>query len=109
MRIYGFYAVLMGLTAPFIWTFKAFYIRLSLHNKLWPIFDLSIDQMFYYGIASSVLFFIYIAQNPFEWNVFIEGCLTGFFFLMGTIFTMVAYDKGPGGPVNALICTQIIY
>ena len=109
MQLYGIYAVIMGLTAPFIWTFKAYYIRRNLQRKDFPILDLSLDQNFFYGLFSSLVFFIYLSQHDFEMNVFIEGQITGVFFGLGTVFTMGAYDSGPGGPINALICTQIIY
>lgn len=109
MQLYGIYAVIMGLTAPFIWTFKAYYIRCTLEKKEFPILDLSLDQNFFYGILSSSVFLIYLSQYDFEMNVFIEGQITGVFFGLGTVCTMCAYDYGPGGPVNALICTQIIY
>ena len=50
-----------------------------------------------------------MTYTPFVWNELIEGAITGLFFLLGTIFSNVAYETGPGGPINALICTQIIY
>lgn len=50
-----------------------------------------------------------MTYTPFVWHEFIEGAITGFFFYVGCIFSMVAYETGKGGPINALICTQIVY
>ena len=56
-----------------------------------------------------VFFFIYLSQNPFDWNYFLEGSISGFFQLIAMIFAMQALETGPGGPIQALINTQVIY
>ena len=40
---------------------------------------------------------------------FLEGQLVGVFFLLGGVFATMSYETGPGGPINAIITTQIIY
>ena len=45
MRMYGLFAVAMGLTAPFFWTIKAFYTRKSIQDKIFhSTWDLAIDS-----------------------------------------------------------------
>ena len=109
MKTYGIMAVTCGLIAPFFWTVKCYYARLVVENKEFDLYEMSIDQNFFQNIFALVLYLIFFVQNPFEWNEFIEGQITGFFFVIGGIFATNSFQTGPGGPINALITTQIIY
>mmetsp|Transcript_43466 Transcript_43466/g.57526 ORF Transcript_43466/g.57526 Transcript_43466/m.57526 type:complete len:90 (+) Transcript_43466:162-431(+) len=42
-------------------------------------------------------------------RTFVEGQVTGVFFFIGGIVSPMAYDTGPGGPINALVNTSIVY
>lgn len=52
---------------------------------------------------------VYLCSHDFILNEFIEGQIVGVFFLAGSVFSTVAFNTGPGGPINALIMTQILY
>ena len=48
-------------------------------------------------------------KHSYEGSSLLAGAITGVFFLTGGVMLMTAFSMGPGGPVNALVCTQIIY
>ena len=48
-------------------------------------------------------------QNEFVLSEFLQGSITGIFFITGSICQTVSLKTGPGGPINALITTQIVY
>ena len=110
-KMYGLLAVLYGaFLAPLCWTIKSYYGREAIeNNNEFPMYDLGIDQMIFQGIYLMVLFFIYLANNPFNWTFFWEGTLTGVFFLVATVIFTQAYETGPGGPIQVLLTTQVIY
>lgn len=110
MKMYGLYAVLMGLCGPICWTIQSYYLRLSIERKSFgSVFDLSIDTMLFQGLIQTLMYAVYMSYSVFKWNELIEGAVTGVLFFLGTIFSNLAYETGPGGPINALCCTQIIY
>ena len=47
MKKYGVLAVIMGLCGPLCWTIMANYLRQSIQEKSFAVFDLSIDTMLY--------------------------------------------------------------
>ena len=57
----------------------------------------------------SIMFLIYMCMVDLDFNTFIEGQITGVFFTIGGIVSPICYDTGPGGPINALVNTQIIH
>ena len=57
------------------------------------------------NIAATGLYVAYIMQNEFRINEFLEGSITAVFFILGDVFRALAMRYGPGGPINALICT----
>ena len=111
MQVYGGIAVLFAVLAPFFWTFKAFFARKSLESKLFfTMKDLALDSALLHSSSQTVLFCIYLYfSETVSLSHFIQGQFTGLFFLMGGIFAMKGIETGPGGPVNALMSTQIIY
>ena len=60
-------------------------------------------------MVATVVYFVYLGTNEFETNILVEGSITAIFFILGTTFFTLAIGCGPGGPVNALNSTQIIY
>lgn len=95
--------------APFAWTTKMLYLRLSEDRYGFNLFDLSIDFQIYMNIVASGLYIAYIQQNEFVLHEFIEGSIVAIFFILGDVFRSLAFRYGPGGPINALVGTQVIY
>ncbi len=112
MQIYGGIAVLFAVLAPLFWTTKAYFARKSIEAKLFiTTRDLALDSALFHSSSQTVLFCIYLWFNSegVSFSHFLQGQLTGAFFLLGGIFAMKGIETGPGGPVNALMSTQIIY
>ena len=99
MKMYGFLAVIVGLLTPINWTLKTFFARRAFERKDFVPLDLAIDLLIFRNIFSVAIYVVFLMNNPFEWNVFIQGQIAGFFMLCGTISTMLALSKGPGGPI----------
>ena len=60
-------------------------------------------------MVATTLYLVYIAQNEFKLNELLEGSVTAVFFILGDVFRSMAFRYGPGGPINALVGTQVIY
>ena len=56
-----------------------------------------------------MVYFVYLGTNEFEAHILVEGSIVALFFILGTTFMTLAFRYGPGGPINALVSTQIIY
>lgn len=61
------------------------------------------------NIVATALYVAYISQNEFSMSELIEGSIVAIFFILGDIFRSMAFRYGPGGPINALVGTQVIY
>lgn len=61
------------------------------------------------NIVATGLYVAYIMQNEFRVNEFVEGSIVAIFFILGDVFRSLAFRYGPGGPINALVGTQVIY
>lgn len=109
MHRYGILAILMAVTAPVCWTFKSYCARKAFKKDEYVPVDLSLDQMFFASAFSMVTFVIYCMSYEITANLVIEGSIAGLLFIVGSFCTMSAISQGPGGPINSLICTQIIY
>ena len=109
MRLYGLVAVIFALLGPICWTLKGFYIRKAKEIKNFPIYDLAIDAQGWQYLVSACIYLAYLVKHPFVLSEAIEGAITGFCFTIASILFMNAYETGPGGPINALISTQLIY
>ena len=55
------------------------------------------------------LFIGVISKHELSMDVLIQGQISGLLFVAGTITQIVALTTGPGGPIQALINTCIIY
>ena len=107
MSRYGILAVLFGLSAPLLWTFKFTCARRTYERRDFRAFDLGMDSVFFANIYGFIVYAIYLAHNPFKWDEFIEGQIVGVFFLVGMVLDVMAYDYGPGGPINAILSTTM--
>lgn len=97
------------MTAPFFWTTKMLYLRLSEDRYNFNLFDLAIDSQIYQNLVASVLYVAYVAQFEFSASEFFQGSIVAVFFILGDIFRSMSFRYGPGGPINALVGTQTIY
>ena len=50
-----------------------------------------------------------MSTHELDWSHFLEGQIVGLFFLVGSILSLKGLATGPGGPVNALNKSQILY
>ena len=63
---------------------------------------MALDNQVYQGIVYTLLFLVYICTHDLYIHILSEGSITGFFFTIGGILNPIAYNTGPGGPINAL-------
>ena len=72
--------------------------------------DLAIDCQLAKGALMTIMYIAFLASgHDFVWREILEGSVTGFFFMLGAILNIVAFNTGPGGPISALGSTQIVY
>ena len=109
MQLYAILSVTFAMIAPFFWTTKMLYLRLSEDRYKFNLFDVAIDAQIYQNMVATMLYLAYISQNEFKANELLEGSITAVFFILGDIFRSMAFRYGPGGPINALVGTQVIY
>ena len=95
--------------APFFWTTKMLYLRLSEDRYNFNLFDVAIDSQIFQNAVATLLYIAYISQNEFKMHELVEGSITAVFFILGDVFRSLAFRYGPGGPINALVGTQVIY
>ena len=70
MRVYGLLAVLVGSLAPILWTIKVYFARRAFERKDFVPLDLAIDLAAFRAIFSCILYAMFLAQNPFNWEEF---------------------------------------
>ena len=104
-------AIICSLTAPFFWTFKAYYCRKAINESHFTsTMDLAIDHQLALGGVLTLIYITFLASgNDFDWLELVTGSATGVLFTLGAVLHMFAYDSGPGGPISALSSSQIIY
>ena len=95
--------------APAFWTVKMLFLRLSEDKYNFNLFDLANDTQIYMNIVATALYLAYIYQNDFKANELMEGSITAVFFILGDLFRSMAFRYGPGGPISALVGTEVIY
>jgi len=61
------------------------------------------------NVILSGAFCLYLLDNPITWTDFLFGSIVGILFAIGQVSSVFAYETGAGGPINALICTQVLY
>ena len=101
--------MLFALAAPVLWTTKVFYCRLAEGRYGFNLLDVAIDSQIYMNLIATVLYVAYLQQNEFKIWEFLAGSIVAVFFILGYVFSTVAYRHGPGGPINALVGTQVVY
>ena len=84
MKMYGIYAVLMGLCGPIVWCIRSYYLKKCIKRDAFVVVDLAIDHKLIMSMIQSLLFVIYLTYSPFKWSEFIEGGIVGICFLCGT-------------------------
>ena len=92
----------MAVLAPIFWTMAAYYARKTIEQKTYVTNELAIDRSLSLSVIQTSLFVAFICTHDITLQVFFEGCIVGFFFLIGSILSLKGLETGPGGPVNAL-------
>ena len=110
-RVYGGLAVLCGIAAPIIWTYKQYYLRKTIiDEKFSSTIDLAMDTKLVYAIVLTVIFLCYIATHEsVDIQIFVEGQIVAVIDLIGCVTSTMCFDTGPGGPIVALVSTAIVY
>ena len=60
MKLFGILAVVFGVLAPSLWTFRTYYSRLTIEKKWFVLYDMSIDSIFFQNIFALVLYIIFL-------------------------------------------------
>ena len=107
--MYAVIAVICAISAPLFWTAKTYYTRLVIDTKAFHIWDFSVDSMLGTGLNSLVWLTFYFAFSGFEWSEFLSAQCGAFFGTIGMLCCMNALETGPGGPINAIMTTEVIY
>ena len=68
-----------------------------------------IDGQIYQSIIGLCLFLAYISLHDLDYLLLLQGSIATLCYLVGEITLGRAMKYGPGGPVQALILTEIIY
>mmetsp|Transcript_31507 Transcript_31507/g.41716 ORF Transcript_31507/g.41716 Transcript_31507/m.41716 type:complete len:272 (+) Transcript_31507:253-1068(+) len=108
-QVFAVISVIFAMSAPFFWTTKMLYLRKSEGEFGFNLFDIAIDAQIYMNIVATGLYIAYIVQDEFKASELLEGSIVAIFFILGDIFRSMAFRYGPGGPINALVGTQVIY
>lgn len=95
--------------APVMWTLRTYFTRRMIEDKSYVINDLAVDAVLLQAAIQSCMFVVFVMQNEFILSDLIYGSITGLLFITGSICQTVSLKTGPGGPINALITTQIVY
>ena len=61
MKVYGIYAVLMGIGASGCWAFKNYYARKTIENTNYAMTDFALDQSLTQNTVCTLLFLIYLS------------------------------------------------
>merc|ERR1712176_731098 len=99
MRMNGFFAITMALTAPVFWTIGIYVARIAFEEKTMSPWDLAVDTAVVGNLIFTVVFFVYLREHKVDWVVIAEAILAGVLFVFGRTFNNLAISKGPGGPV----------
>ena len=108
-QIFAIISVCFAMIAPFAWTVRCLYLRLSEDRYNFNVFDLTIDSQIYQNAIASILYIFYLSEADFKLNILVEGSIFAVFQITGMLCMSLAYRYGPGGPINALTSTQIMY
>ena len=108
--LYGCLAIACALAAPCFWTVKAYYIRLAEARYNFNVTQVTIDAGFLNALIQLTCLFIVLSTYvEFDRATLIQGSITAVLFQISSFCLAFAFQTGPGGPVNSLICTQTIY
>ena len=61
MKLYGILAVMFGIFAPFFWIIKIYFIRLTIEEKSFDLYDLAIDSQLFQNVFALMLYLAYLA------------------------------------------------
>ena len=78
-QIFAILSVAFAMMAPFFWTARCLYLRLSEDRYNFNLFDLAIDSQIYQSAVSTIVYVVYLTKNDFELNILVEGSVFGVF------------------------------
>lgn len=101
------FAILLGLAAPALYTVKAYVIRTcSADYNPW---DLGIDALVFEKLCYTIMYLAAIHFYGYKNTDLFWGSIVGVLLATGKQSICLAYDEGPGGVVNTMLCTMSIY
>ena len=106
MQVYGLLSVASALLACVCWTVMAYYARLAIESgELKELFDLAIDNCFYYNLFATLMYLSYLAteSGQFDAQEFVYGQLAGVLYLAALFLVTIVMERGPGGPICAVV------
>ena len=105
----------MAFLTPILWTYRSYQAKKALTMYNFEPIDLALDSCFFIGLFQMIIMGAYIlnsedSEEPkVSMSGFLESQAVSFLFLTGTILYLSALKVGPGGPIEALIATNMIY
>lgn len=109
MQLFAILAVAFGMLAPAFWTVKILYLRLSEEQFKFNLFDLAVDGILFQNVVATFIYLAYVNKNGFDASELLQGSITAVFFIIGDVTRSMAFRYGPGGPINALVGTMVVY
>jgi hypothetical protein len=96
-----------GVLVPVFITIKCYFIRK--YAEGYKSVDMGIDALIFEKLCYCLLYVGYVRDHGFDVKQFVYGTIVGVLYLLGKLFACIAYDEGPGGPVNTIMMTQSLY
>ena len=93
--------------APGLYTIKAYVIRTAV--GVYKSWDLGVDAIFFEHICYTVMWAASVQAYGFHAPDLFWGSVAGILLACGKQSICLAYDEGPGGVVNTVLCTMSIY
>ena len=94
-----------------LWTIKCYFIRISIdEGRFVSTLDIALDCTIAQGVVFSLVLLGYIAYgHELDTYTFVMASVAGLLYTFGDLSETLAFQTGPGGPINALVSTEIIY
>ena len=98
---------MLGLVAPGLYTIKAYVIRVAV--GAYRSWDLGVDAILIEHICYTIMCIASIQIYGLDSSDLFWGSVAGLLHACGKQSICIAYDEGPGGVVNTVLCTMSIY
>ena len=107
-QFYQLTALALGVLGPYMWTCKYYYLKIALELRCFHTEDLAVDQYLITSGALSCVFLANHAENTYDGTHLFLSSVTALFFFLGTLCSMKAFENGQGGPILALVSSQVL-